>query len=58
MTKTYDDKVKMSKNFQKGQDVLVEFDSVQEPKENPFKTVSLFINIFQKINHFLIEKFY
>lgn len=47
MTKTYEEKVKMSENFAPGQDVLVEFDSVKEPKENPFKKVSLNINIYQ-----------
>ena len=45
MTKTYEDKVKMAENFAEGQDVLVEFESVKEPKENPFKKVRLFLNL-------------
>ena len=43
MTKTYEEKCKMAENFAPGQEVLVEFDSVKEPKENPFKKVILYI---------------
>ena len=40
MTKTYEDKVKLAENFSPGQSVLVEFETVKDPKENPFKKVS------------------
>ena len=37
---SYEDKVKMAENFPPGQEVLVEFDTVKDPKDNPFKKVS------------------
>ena len=37
--KTYEDKKKMAENFPPGTKVLVEIESVKDPKENPFKYV-------------------
>ena len=40
--KTYEDKVKMAQNFPEGTKCLIEFESVKDPKENPFKQVRKF----------------
>ena len=37
---TYEDKKKMAENFPPDTQCLVEFDSVKDPKDNPFKQVS------------------
>jgi len=47
--KTYEDKVKMAQNFPEGTKCLIEFESVKDPKENPFKQVRKF-NIHLKFN--------
>ena len=38
--KTYEEKKKMAENFPPGTKVLVEVETVKDPKENPFKKVS------------------
>lgn len=40
--KTYEDKKKMAENFPEGTKCLIEFESVKDPKENPFKQVRKF----------------
>ena len=40
--KSYEDKKKMAENFPEGTKCLIEFESVKDPKENPFKQVRKF----------------
>ena len=44
--KTYEDKKKMADNFPEGTKCLIEFESVKDPKENPFKQVRKFNLIY------------
>jgi hypothetical protein len=41
--KTYEEKKKMSENFPPGTECLVEFETVKDPKENPFKFVRKYL---------------
>ena len=46
--KTYEDKKKMADNFPEGTKCVIEFESVKDPKENPFKQVRKFKFILKK----------
>lgn len=50
--KTYEDKKKMAENFPPGTECLVEFETVKDPKENPFKKVRKYIYLIN-INLFI-----
>ena len=39
--KTYEEKKKMAENFPPGTKVLVEIETIKDPKESPFKEVFL-----------------
>lgn len=56
MSKTYEEKVKAAQNFQPGTDVLVEEETVKDPKDNPFKKVrnNSLIKIYKLKYFFLI----
>ena len=43
---TYEDKKKLSEQFPPGTKVLVEIESIKDPKESPFKTVHITLNLF------------
>ncbi len=43
---TYEDKKKLAEQFPPGTKVLVEFENIKDPKESPFKSVFIFLNIF------------
>ncbi len=43
--KTYEDKKKKAENFPPGTQCLVEIETVKDPKDNPFKHVSIIIFI-------------
>ena len=43
---TYEDKKKLAEQFPPGTKVLVEFGNIKDPKESPFKSVFIFLNIF------------
>ena len=38
---TFEDKKKLAEQFPPGTNVLVEFESMRDPKESPFKTVHI-----------------
>jgi hypothetical protein len=42
---TYEDKKKMAEQFPPGTNVLVEIESIKDPKESPFKAVFLLLII-------------
>ena len=61
--KTYEDKKKMSENFPEGTKCLIEFESVKDPKENPFKHVRKFnfnlkFKLFCKFRELLSKLFW
>jgi hypothetical protein len=43
--KTYEEKKKKAENFPPGTKCLVEFETVKDPKENPFKHVSYYLSL-------------
>ena len=46
--KTYEEKKKMAENFPPGTKVLVEIETIKDPKESPFKEVFLKIKFIKK----------
>ena len=44
--KSYEEKKKIAEQFPPGTKVLVEFENIKDPKESPFKSVFIFLNIF------------
>ena len=46
--KTYEEKKKMAENFPPGTKVLVEIETIKDPKESPFKEVFLKIKFLKK----------
>ena len=42
--KSYEDKKKKTQDFPPGTECLVEIENVKDPKDNPFKHVSIYLN--------------
>jgi len=56
--KTYEEKKKMAENYPPGTQVYVEFETVKDPKENPYKLVNKYIFNQNLIKFFILGKSY